>query len=199
MSQIRDETVLALTTERQIYDTVTPLEASSQIGCAKVLLTRHLSYVELPEAQIVLQPIATEADWHYYTQQRIVVESSYGVTELRARIMVEELRARAERVGMTMFFALRQQEVIGAIGSFRLAAPDHHFARLQEVDVLPTWRGKGYGTLMLMAMLRHNMSEGCTVVAIGADEDDWPLDWYRRHAFTDVLRVRSLRNTEYSE
>lgn len=196
MSHTSDEAALALATEQQIYDVVTPLEASDRIGCAKVLLTRHLSHPELPESQIVLQPIAGDDDWRFYTQQRISVESRYGVAENRARAMVDELHARAERVGMTMFFALNRQEVVGAIGSFRLPAPDRQFARLQEVDVFPAWRGNGYGTSMLVAILRRVLLEGCSTVAIGADEDDWPLSWYRRHAFKDVLRVRSIRNPE---
>lgn len=72
MAQTSDEAALALATEQLIYDVVTPLEASDRIGRAKVLLTRHLSRTELPESQIVLQPIASDSDWHLGLMQRKV-------------------------------------------------------------------------------------------------------------------------------
>jgi len=32
-------------------------------------------------------------------------------------------------------------------------------------------------------------AEGVSTVVVGADEDDWPLSWYRRRGFRDTVRV----------
>lgn len=188
------ESALALATEQKIYDVVVPLDASDRIGHAKVLLTRELSPSTAPERQVILQPVVTEDAWNRYAYERVAVEAGFGVTESRARAMVDELRQRATRVGITLFFAVTGQDVVGAIGHFKLPVPNGHCARLQEVDIFPHWRGRGYGTSMLLEMLHHLASQGCTMAVIGADEDDWPLGWYRRHDFIDVLRVRSTRH-----
>ena len=185
-----DETsALAFATERMIWPGAAPIGDAEEIGHAKVLLMRQLPASKSAGASVFLQPLTSDDDWHHYTGERIAVESSFGVTEQRARAMVTELRDRAGRLEMTLFFACIDAERIGAICFFRLPAPWQSWARLQEVDVFPTWRGRGYGTAMLIEMLHHLHDAGCTVAAIGADEDDWPLDWYRRHGFTDVMRV----------
>jgi len=59
---------------------------------------------------------------------------------------------------------------------------------LQEVDVFPSWRG--YGDALLAAVLELLVAEGSNTVVVGADEDDWPLTWYRRRGFCDVARGR---------
>ncbi len=194
MPHADDESALALATEQQIYDVVEPLGDSDRIGRAKVLLARGLSPPIVPDRQITLRPIATEESWNRYADERVAVEADFGVTESRARAMVDELRQRAKRVGMTLFFAVAGHDVVGAIGHFKVSVPHGDCVRLQEVDIFPQWRGRGYGTSMLLEMLHHVAIQGCITAVIGADEDDWPLDWYRRHDFFDVLRVRSARH-----
>jgi hypothetical protein len=46
---------------------------------------------------------------------------------------------------------------------------------------------------VLAAVVDLLAGEGSTVVVVGADEDDWPLLWYRRRGFRDVGRVRLTR------
>jgi len=54
---------------------------------------------------------------------------------------------------------------------------------------LPGWRGQGYGDGLLTAVLAMLNAEGVSTVVVGADEDDWPLSWYRRRGFRDTVRV----------
>jgi GNAT superfamily N-acetyltransferase len=63
------------------------------------------------------------------------------------------------------------------------------WARLAEIDVFPAWRGRGYGDAVLAAIVDRLAGEGCTMLVVGADEDDWPLSCYRSRGFRDVARV----------
>ncbi len=80
---------------------------------------------------------------------------------------------------------------MGAVDRFRL--PGRPCARLQEVDVFPPWRGQEFGNAVLPAVVDLLAGEGSAVVAVGADEDDRPLSWYRRRGFHDVGHVRLTR------
>ena len=53
----------------------------------------------------------------------------------------------------------------------------------------PSWRGQGYGGALLAAGLDVLASESSRTAVVGADEDDWPLGWYRRRGFHDSARV----------
>jgi predicted N-acetyltransferase YhbS len=103
--------------------------------------------------------------------------------------MVGELRDRGRRLGLRLYFAQDGQQVVGGVGSFRLPVPHQSCAWLQEVDVFPGWRGQGYGDGLLTAVLAMLNAEGVSTVVVGADEDDWPLSWYRRRGFRDTVRV----------
>jgi GNAT superfamily N-acetyltransferase len=57
------------------------------------------------------------------------------------------------------------------------------------VDVFPEHRGHGFGTALLEGVRRLLVAENITTLVVGADDDDWPLDRYRRLGFRDVARV----------
>ncbi|QHC02028.1 GNAT family N-acetyltransferase [Epidermidibacterium keratini] len=160
------------------------------MGFEKALLVRSAAGVSSARNSIMLRLIDTEAAWQRYTDSRIDVEAELGVDKTEARRMVDGLRAERARIGLDVFAAECDGEMVGAIGRFRMPYPNHGWARLQEVDVFPHWRGHGYGNAMIIAMLRLLEAEGVERVIVGADEDDWPLQWYRRLGFRDVARVR---------
>src|SRR5699024_12433847 len=94
---------------------------------------------------------------------------------------------------MDMFAAQCDHTIIGAIGRFRMPPPDHHWARLQEVDIFPTWRGYGYGTAMLLTLLGLFAREGCSMVVSGADENDCTLSMARLRDLLDSTRCRETQ------
>ena len=59
--------------------------------------------------------------------------------------------------------------------------------------MFPLWRGQGYGDALLAAVLEVLAREGSRTVVVGADEDDWPLSWYRTRGFHDSARVPLTR------
>jgi GNAT superfamily N-acetyltransferase len=174
----------AVQSERALFPHTREL-APDDPAIGKTLLTRPTGEPLPARATLVLTPIVSEADWSRYERARIEVEAGFGVGPDEARAMVGALR---ERGGLSLFFA---DPVVGAVGYFVTSAG----ARLQEVDIFPAWRGKGYGDALLAAVLQHLADRGIETAIIGADEDDWPLGWYRRRGFTPVARVTLSRSS----
>lgn len=183
----------ALLSERLLFGGTRQLDSSEAVGRAKALLVRSTTQPVRAPTVVHLDPIVSEADWQDYEQHRVVLEAGFGVDEPSARSMVLTLRQRAEHLGLALFLARDRRQDVGAIGRFHLPGKVRSWARLQEVDVFPAWRGRGYGDALLAAVVELLAAEGITEVVVGADEDDWPLSWYRRRGFQDVARVPLTR------
>lgn len=171
----------AVRSERRLFPHTREL-APDDPAVGKTLLVRSTREPFPARRTLTLTPIASEAGWSRYEQARIEIEAGFGVGPDEARAMVGALR---QRPGISLFFA----DPAGAIGYFG----QNGAARLQEVDVFPAWRGKGYGDALLAAVLRHLADHGVETAIIGADEDDWPMGWYRKRGFAPIARVTLSR------
>jgi len=193
----------ALVSERLLFPATRTLDPDDP-GVGKTLLTRplHPTPTTAPIAAPItartpttgglwLTPITTETDWDQYTTARIAVEADFGVSPARAVRMVEELRERARRLDLRMSFGRTADGIVAAVG--HLDGPPGTWSRLQEVDVFGPYRGRGFGNALLRAVLTRMAGRAATLAIVGADEDDWPLDWYRRRGFTDATRVAPTR------
>jgi len=183
------EWTCALRSEQLLDHSARVLGPAESPGAAKALLVRAVDEPRAAPRTVDLVPVRSVQQWRHYEEQRIAVESGFGVGESEARRMVRELRDRGRRLGLRLYFAQDGRQVVGGVGSFRLPVPHQSCARLQEVDVFPGWRGQGYGDGLLTAVLAMLNAEGVSTVVVGADEDDWPLSWYRRRGFRDTVRV----------
>ncbi len=190
-NQSEDATAVALLSEQRLYPAARLLSETTTV--AKALLVRPTAINIAARVRISLTPVVTERDWTVYADHRVAVEAGLGLDEATARAMVSTVRARTSHRGLDLYLARDAGTVVGAIARFRLPAPHAHWARLQEVDVFPVRRNRGYGNAVLAAMLTLLATEDSTMVVVGADEDDWPLSWYRRHGFDDVGRVPLTR------
>ncbi len=188
-----DERAMALMTEQRLVAATRLLGDLEAAGEGKALLVHPTAAVLPARARVSLQPVLSGQDWRDYENQRVVVEAGFGVDAVRALAMVEALRERSRRLGLVLYLASDAEQVVGAVGCFRLPPPHRQWARLQEVDVFPSWRGRGYGDALLAAVLELLVTGGSDTVVVGADEDDWPLTWYRRRGFRDVARVPLTR------
>lgn len=193
MSQHEDEVALTLSTEQLLFPAARVLTDAEAVGTGKVLLVRPTAALLQSRAQVRLSPVTTEEEWHEYTRARVEVEAGFGVGREQAEVMVSDLRERSRSLGLCLYLARDGEQLVGAIARFLLPAPHQHWARLQEVDVFPSWRGHGFGDAVLASMFAILDAEGTTVVVVGADENDWPLNWYRGRGFRDVARVAPTR------
>lgn len=181
-------TRLALGTERALRPDAKPL-LREDTAAAKVLLVRDAS---LPFAQEALTLVlcSSESDWARYEDAREPVEATFGLDEQAARAMVRHAREHPAELGMRLWVACPHgSDVVAGVGAFHHPEPCSPTARLQEVDVFPAHRGRGLGAALLEGARRLFVAEGVRTLVLGADEDDWPLAWYRRLGFNDVLRV----------
>jgi GNAT superfamily N-acetyltransferase len=184
---------MALATEQWLHPEVRVLSSGEPVGVGKALLVRDVAEPLRTKMGVSLRRIASAHHWRQYEDQRIKVEAGFGVTPEEAVRMVQQLRDGTERTGIDMYLARDERRLVGAVGRFRLPVPDRPWARLQEVDVFPEWRGLGYGDALLSAVIGLLNDEGCKAVVVGADEDDWPVQWYRRRGFQDAIRVARTR------
>lgn len=177
----------AVESERLKFGSVRVLDSATSDGAGKALLALDLDALPLRDRRLSLRPIASQTDWEEYTEHRRAVEAVYGISGERVCAMIDELRLDEDRLGLRVFLAWEGQESIGGIGFFPV--PGTPVARLQEVDIFPPWRGAGRGDALLEAVAAALRADGFSTAVIGADEDDWPLDWYRRRGFRDAARV----------
>ena len=188
MTPPEQPTRLVLGTERALRPHAEPVPKGDS-AAAKVLLIRDAALPFSKEA-LPLLLCTSDSDWWRYEDARVPVEATFGLDERAARAMVRRTRERGARLGMRLEVACPHGcELVAGVGAFRHPGHTSHAARLQEVDVFPSHRGRGLGVALLEGARRLLVAEGVRTLVVGADEDDWPLAWYRRLGFTDALRV----------
>jgi predicted N-acetyltransferase YhbS len=184
---------MALATERWLHPGAHELSPDDAIGRGRSLLVRDVGEPLRTRMSVSLRRVVSEQHWALYLDRRIAVEAGFGIEPDQAARRVRALRDRTVSTGLDLYLARDERRVVGAVGRFRLPVPDRPWARLQELDVFPEWRGVGYGDALLSAAIGLLNDEGCKAVVVGADEDDWPAAWYRRRGFRDVARVPLTR------
>lgn len=184
---------MALATEQWLHPEARVLRSGGPSEIGKALLVRDVAEPFRTRRSVTLRRVASPMHWHVYEDQRIKVEAGFGVAPDDASRRVQQLREGTERTGIDLYLARDEGRLVGAVGRFRLPVPDRPWARLQEIDVFPDWRGHGYGDALLSAVIGLLNDEGCSTVVVGADEDDWPVHWYRRRGFRDAARVPLTR------
>jgi ribosomal protein S18 acetylase RimI-like enzyme len=196
---LRSEALLAGARVLAAADPAAPVPAAADLGPAIsadpaadpadaiVLLVKHLTD-GAGEVRHALAPIATEEDWAAYAQERALVELEFGVGAARTRRMVEAMRRRAATLPLRWSFVWAGGERVGAVGL--LTFDGGTAGRLQDVDVFPRYRGRGFGRLLLRAIEADAAASGCRCIVVGADSDGWTRGWYEREGYRAVAAVR---------
>lgn len=155
----------------------------------KALVYRRLTPARV-QAPIPLTQISSEHDWACYRHEREAVEAAYGVTAAGVDRMIATMRAMGAVLEIHWYFLLQDAMPAGAVGLLRYDSAGYCCGRLQDVDIFPSWRGRGLGNRLLQSVEALAAAQGVEYLFIGADEDDWPLGWYLRNGYTRAATVR---------
>ncbi|MCH8612922.1 GNAT family N-acetyltransferase [Arsenicicoccus dermatophilus] len=188
------EAVLA--SERALFPRTTILQDPHAVGKALLALEEPgwtPATTGEPGTRVQLTPIVSGEDWAAYFDRRMGVATELGKAQHHVFSMVGVLHERCTRLGLRMYFATVGSTRVGAVGIFRVKEQGVTCARIQEVDIFPGHRGKGYGDLLMAGVTAQLRQDGVDTVAVGADEDDWPVTWYERHGFRRIARVALTR------
>lgn len=158
-------------------------------GPHRVLLARTTA-ASRPSSIVALRAITDELAWRRYLSAREQVEAVHGLDAQAVRGIVERMRSAAARYPVRWYFVVNGEGVeVGAVGCLSVTASGTRYWRLQDVDIFPAYRRRGYGNELLDAVVALAAADRAAAVIVAADEDDWPLAWYERRAFVRVATV----------
>jgi GNAT superfamily N-acetyltransferase len=169
----------------------------------KVLLAAPVA-AHVSAAADGLRAIATDQDWALYAAERTLIEAAYGVAPEQVARLVAHMRDVQSRHPMTWFLyqpgdePSEPSEPVGAVGLYEFVHDGRLHIRLQDVDVFPRFRAQGHGNRLLGAVHALARRRGATTVLVGADVDDWPLQWYLRKGFVPVASVPKAKRAALS-
>lgn len=184
-------TLAALRSEAALHG---PTEPPVGDGSDRALLVRPVARPWRDGVAVRLRPIAGGAAWRRYLAARVAVEEAYGLDRDAVARVVRRMRDAAAAHPIRWSFVVDAAGTeVGAVGRFALAHAGERFWRLQDVDVFPPFRGRGYGNALLRATSERAARDGVAALIVAADEDDWPLAWYLRCGFVRVATVAPPR------
>lgn len=137
--------------------------------------------------RLMLTPARSEEHWEAMVGYREEVEKEYaGCSPGMGRRMVAQARHRREHLAGDWYLALAGGAVVGGIGLVVFDTPVGRVGRLQDVDVAPAFRERGFGRELLLAVCEKAAGLDLVGLCLRADANDWPKDWYLRFGFTHV-------------
>jgi ribosomal protein S18 acetylase RimI-like enzyme len=80
----------------------------------------------------------------------------------------------------------------GEIGSFCALFQEGGIGQIDEVTTIERFRRRGLGSAVVEAGLRASLADGDQLTFLGADETDWPREWYERLDFEQIGRRYEL-------
>jgi GNAT superfamily N-acetyltransferase len=164
----------------------------------KVLLARETARSDvLPDSRLRL--IRSSKEWAQYEDERLLIEQAYGLSPTEVATVVQHMKRSTSRHPIGWHFYEVDQAAVGAVGFFEFAFAGQPYCRLQDVDVFPRFRGRGYGNGLLQSCSSHAAACGAKALVVGADEDDWPLQWYIRHQFVPLCQAPKASHAALSQ
>ncbi len=139
-------------------------------------------------SQLRLRRVEGEAGWEAMRKVRVEIERPFGAGPAAAARMVDHIQRRRQFLDGDWYVAEVDAEVVGAIGLVVFDLPSARLGRLQDVDILPRFQGRGFGRELLDAIRGEALRRGCSALCLRTDAGDWPRDWYGREGFETVGR-----------
>ncbi|GCE47364.1 acetyltransferase (GNAT) family protein [Thermosporothrix hazakensis] len=145
------------------------------------------AFPDIHSLRLGLTPAQNEADWATMFAYRFQGEQAFGITDSRTiRRMIEHIRWRQRHLESAWYLAHAEGAIVGGIGLVCCNTPYGKVGRLQDVNIIPAYQGKGFGNELLHAICQLATTAGLQGLCLRADAADWPKNWYARYGFEHV-------------
>ncbi len=133
------------------------------------------------------RPVLSEADWEKMLRLRIDIEKNFGITDIKIISgFVSDIKAKSRELGGKWFLAIHEGQIVGEVGLIEFEIEGLKIARLQDVDIMPTQQGRGFGRHLLHGICEIAARSEIDGLALFARTDSWVKDWYLRFGFIKV-------------
>ncbi len=136
---------------------------------------------------VKLHAVHTPEDWRRLLALRVDVEKAFGLEDAElVALFVEDVRRKSQQFEGQWYLAQVEGEDVGEIGLLIFEWEGRRVGRLQDVDILPRFQGRGYGRQLLQQICALASKRDCEGLCLMAKAEDWPRHWYRRFGFVQV-------------
>ncbi len=143
---------------------------------------------DLPPLNIELKAISCQADWDCLFVLRQAIEVPYGLSDReQIQILISDTQAKVKQLQGLWYLANYQGQWVGAVGRVPFQNPSGQWGRLQDVDIIPAYQGRGLGRQLLQAICQQGFAAGDQAIGLKALQSGWPLKWYQRFGFKLLL------------
>jgi ribosomal protein S18 acetylase RimI-like enzyme len=159
-----------------------PLLSAAGFGWQRNVHMRHRGAVEhaAPAVAVTEIPLAEMQDFDRASWRQDLPDATPQV--------VEQLAARREtRLAIApevVFLGVRGADGTVVAHTDLYLDRESGIAQIEDVLTAPEHRGRGYARALLAEALRR--ADGCDLVFLEADLDDWPRHFYAKLGFTDL-------------
>jgi GNAT superfamily N-acetyltransferase len=95
-----------------------------------------------------------------------------------------------ERASTVSYFAVRREsQLVSRCELYQRGS----VAQVDAVMTDPGWQGQGFARAAVLHAARSAIAQGCTLVFLRTDSDDWPQHLYRRLGFTVFGRAHGFQ------
>ncbi|MFM6927858.1 MAG: GNAT family N-acetyltransferase [Bdellovibrio sp.] len=85
------------------------------------------------------------------------------------------------------WFLLKDKEIfVGEIGIVPFSFGSFRLGRLQDVEISPSFHGRGYGNQLLKLAFGKAQEMGLSALCLKARPNDWTSSWYERNGFFKI-------------
>jgi len=145
------------------------------------------SFPKNSRQEIILSEVRSPEDWQDLLILRTKVESALGIKDQSIiQKFIDDIRRKMLKFDGTWFLARLGTTLVGEIGLVIFDFDGRRIGRLQDVDIIPTEQGKGYGNQLLNAVCKLAIDKSLEGLCLMATEKDWPKIWYQKFGFIKV-------------